>query len=76
MKWFIEKGNQYVRESDWKTIALLKLCLCAMGVMVGLKIPRRKAQVVGCAAFFVFLACYVPLIWKMVELVLRDRAQE
>lgn len=76
MKWFIETGNQYIRESDWKTVALLKLCLCAMGVMIGLKIPRRKRQAVGCTAFAVFMACYVPLIWKLIQILRRDEIQE
>lgn len=75
MNWLVEKGNQYVRESDWKTMALLKLCLCAMGVMIGLKVPRKKMQVVGCTAFAVFLACYVPLVWKLVEIVRRVEAE-
>lgn len=68
MKCFVELGNRYVKEADWKTIALLKFCLCAMGVMIGLKIPREKKQVSGCIAFSVFIACYVPLMWKLVEL--------
>lgn len=76
MKCLIELGNQYVKESDWKTVALLKFCLCAMGVMIGLKVPRDKKQVWGCAAFSVFVVCYVPLLVKLVQLVQRERSGE
>lgn len=75
MNCLIEKWNQYVQESDWKTIALLKLCLCAMGVMIGLKIPRRRMRAAGCTAFAVFLACYVPLMWKLVQILRREDAE-
>lgn len=76
MKCLMDLGNRYVKESDWKTMALLKLCLCAMGVMIGLKVPKKKMRVWGCAAFSVFVACYVPLMWKLVELWRREGCRE
>ena len=39
MKCLFSCANQYVKESDWKDFALVKLCLCAIGVMIGLAIP-------------------------------------
>lgn len=72
MKCLFEMANQYVEESDWKTLAGLKICLCAMGVMIGLKVPRKKAGAVGLAAFSIFLALYVPLMWKMVKIWMQD----
>lgn len=42
MKCLTDIGNRYVKESDWKTITLLKFCLCAMGIMIGLKVPRES----------------------------------
>ena len=47
MKCLIDIGNRYAKESDWKTITLLKFCLCAMGIMIGLKVPREKKQIWG-----------------------------
>ena len=76
MKCLIEIGNRYVKESDWKTIALLKFCLCALGIMIGLKVPREKKRIWGCGAFLVFAACYVPLIWKLVELMQNEACEE
>lgn len=76
MKCMIHWGNQYLEESDWKTIALLKLCVCAAGVMIGLKVPKQKKPVSGCVAFSVFMACCVPLVWKLVEIVKRSKCGE
>ncbi|MGN1101072.1 MAG: hypothetical protein ACI4RG_02705 [Huintestinicola sp.] len=33
-----EYADRYIKESDWKDIALLKLCLCAIGVLIGISI--------------------------------------
>lgn len=38
MNKLFEAANQYVKESDWKDLALVKLCLCAMGVIIGINI--------------------------------------
>lgn len=66
MNQLIHAANEYIKESDWKTIALLKVCLCAMGIMIGLKIPKRKMRLAGCTAFAVFAVTYVPLMLKLV----------
>ena len=44
MKCLFSCANQYVKESDWKDFALVKLCLCAIGVMIGLAIPKKKKK--------------------------------
>lgn len=62
MKW----ANEYIARSDWKTVALLKICLCAMGVMIGLSIPKEKRKITFLIAISVFTATYVPLMIKYV----------
>lgn len=37
----LEIGNAYVRQSDWKDLALVKLCLFSMGILVALRLPLR-----------------------------------
>lgn len=44
MKRLFELGNQYVRESDWKDLALVKFCLCAMGIMIGTQVPKNTKK--------------------------------
>ena len=63
MKLF-DAANQYLKESDWKTLAAIKFCLFSMGVLMGTYIRRDAKQNVRIAAFFVFLATYIPLMVK------------
>lgn len=35
MRYLFDLADQYIRECDWKDLALLKLCLCAMGILLG-----------------------------------------
>lgn len=41
MKNIFELGNQYAKRSSWKDFALLKLCLCAMGIVIGTNVPSK-----------------------------------
>ncbi len=68
MNKFFELGNRYAADSDWKDFALVKFCLCAMGVIIGANIPKKyKTQVTGAAAG-VFAITYVPLMAKVVKI--------
>ena len=37
-----EVADRYCKESSWKTLALLKMCLFSVGVMVGMLVPKEK----------------------------------
>ena len=64
MKKLFDAANRYVETSDWKIIAVLKFCLIALGMMVGMLIkPQHKKRVFFCA-LGVFLLSYVPLMIK------------
>ena len=49
MKDLFRLANQYIRESDWMDLARIKLCLCAVGILLGMQIPpkHRKAAALG-----------------------------
>lgn len=56
--------NRYCKESSWKTLALLKICLFSIGIIIGMLIPKEKKKAffgIGAAAF---LATYLPLMGK------------
>ena len=64
-------ANQYVAESDWKDFSLIKLCLCAMGIIIGASLaPAHKRTVVKVAAV-VFAVTYVPLMAKFFRIIFR-----
>ena len=71
MKCLFSCANQYVKESDWKDFALVKLCLCAIGVMIGLAVPKKKKKMPLLIAARVFIATYIPLMTKFLRIVFR-----
>lgn len=71
MKNIFELGNQYVKESDWKDLALIKLCLCAMGVILGVNVAPKHKKTVTIFASLVFVATYIPLMGKLFRIMLR-----
>ena len=64
MKKLTDAANRYLRACDWRDIAVLKICLCALGVLLGLAVPGRKKRPAAWAAALVFAAAYVPLVAK------------
>ena len=37
-------ANEYIQQSDWKDLALIKFCLFSMGVIIGLFVPSRDRK--------------------------------
>ena len=69
MKKLLDSANEYLRQSDWRDIAVLKFCLLSLGLMAGMQVPEKHKKRVGLLAFFVFLVTYVPLMKKFVGVV-------
>lgn len=72
MKNLFELGNQYAKESDWKDFALLKFCLCAMGIIIGTQVSPKYKKIVVRASAGVFIATYIPLMAKVCKIMMRD----
>lgn len=75
MKNLFEIGNQYARESDWKEIALLKLCLCAMGIIIGTQVKPHHKKPVIFASIGVFIAAYIPLMAKLSKIMAHNNSK-
>ena len=69
MKKFLEIGNRYAEQSDWKDFALTKICLCAMGILIGLKISENKKKSIAIISGVVFLGTYTLLMMKVFKVV-------
>lgn len=69
MNKLFECANQYVEQCDWKDLAMLKGCLCAIGVLIGISVPREKRKPFLIVAGIVFIATYIPLMTKFVKVV-------
>lgn len=60
----MERVDRYLQCCDWKDISLLKFCVCAAGVLLGLAVPARKKRPAVWIAMLVFVATYIPLMMK------------
>ena len=47
MKRLFDCADHYIQARDWKMLAGLKFCLCAIGVLLGLAVPGKHKK---CAA--------------------------
>ena len=61
MKRLMDAVDRYLRDCTWKDIAVLKFCLLALGVMLGIAVPARKKTVSAWLASLVFVGTYMPL---------------
>ena len=57
-------ADAYIAKMNWKDLALVKLCLCAAGVMLGLAAPKRVRKWAALGAVAVFVATYLPIMLK------------
>lgn len=67
MKKLFEYADHYCKQTNWKDLSLLKFCLCAIGVAIGLCVPRDKKRPVFLGALAVFAVTYIPLMAKFVR---------
>lgn len=75
MKNLLELGNQYAKESNWKDFALLKFCLCSMGIVIGTQVtPKYKKNVIR-VSIGVFIVTYIPLMAKVYKIMMRDNTE-
>ena len=66
----------YIKESSWKDLALIKFCMCAVGVLIGLMIPKGQKKWSLMAAGAVFLLTYIPLMGKFLGGIFRRETKE
>lgn len=76
MKKLFEIADQYIQESDWKDLALIKFCLCAIGIIIGTQVAPKHKKTVTVVAAGVFAATYVPLMAKFFNITARSIVDE
>ena len=67
MKRLFSAADAYIAKMNWKDLALVKLCLCAAGVMLGLAAPKRVRKWAALGAVAVFVATYLPIMLKFLS---------
>ena len=61
LRWLFDRADEYAAESTWRDFALVKICLCAVGILLGLLVPSRHKPKVAILAGIAFVATYIPL---------------
>lgn len=52
MKNPLEAAEDYTKQAGWRDLAELKCCMCALGLLLGLAVPRRWRKKVGRVLLF------------------------
>ena len=72
MKRLFASADEFLRESGWRDLALVKFCLFSMGLLAGLQVTDRRRKRVRIAASAVFLLTYVPLMAKFLGILTEE----
>lgn len=75
MKKLLNYADRYMEKADWKDMALLKMCLCSLGVIIGTSVSNKTKKPVKRSAEFVFVITYIPLMIKAVFVFLEGRTK-
>ena len=70
--WLFTSADRYLRASDWKDIALIKLCLFAIGLLAGMQVRDSDKKAVRAGAAALFVVTYIPLMSKYIGVQLVD----
>lgn len=62
-------ANEYIRQCSWKDLALVKFCLCSIGLLLGLLAPPRWRKRLLGGAVAVFVPTYTLLMAKYLRVV-------
>lgn len=76
MQRLLDYGDRFAKESTWKDFALIKMCLCAVGVMWGMAVPKKAQKPVAFIANLVFITTYVAIILKVLRVLDDHPSQE
>lgn len=68
MKKLFDYADQYIQESSWKDMAMLKFCLFSMGILAGIHITGKNRKKAGVMASAVFAVTYIPLMAKYIAI--------
>ena len=73
MKRLMDAADRYLQDCTWKDISILKFCLLALGILLGIAVPARKKKASAWLASLVFVGTYVPLMSKFLPYLLESR---
>lgn len=68
----ISVTDMYMKESTWKDLALIKLCVFSVGVLIGLCIPKKHKAVYSIIGALVIGVTLTPIMMKFVPMLIDE----
>lgn len=65
-------ADKYLKKCKWTDIALLKFCVCSIGIFIGMSLPKKKKNTARILSSIVFTATYVPLMTKFLPFLIEE----
>lgn len=76
MRRLFDSADEFLRRSTWKDLAVLKICLLALGFLLGTKVPRKRRLGARLLARLVFILTCIPLMGKYIGVLIGMRKRE
>ncbi len=73
MKKLFDYATAYAKQCSWKDFALIKFCLCAIGIIIGVLLPKTVIKPTLIIAGVVFIITYIPIMVKFIKVVVRKK---
>ncbi|MBR2596541.1 MAG: hypothetical protein IKE06_09495 [Solobacterium sp.] len=75
MRKLFDSAGAWMSASDWKDLAMLKICVASLGIVLGTSLPEKHRKKAAVLSGLVFAATYAPLMINYFE-VLRSMPEE
>lgn len=76
MKKLIECAQRYIKQMTVLDMGVLKICLLAMGVLLGISVPKRVKDYIAIAASSIFTGSYVLCMTKFLRFLLKCNQEQ
>ena len=75
MRKLFDSAGAWMSSSDWKDLAMLKICVASLGIALGTSLPEKHRKKAAVLFGLVFAATYAPLMINYFE-VLKSMPEE
>lgn len=76
MKRIFASADEFIRQSNWSDLAILKFCLLSLGLLAGMQVTEKCKKPVKITASVVFTLTYIPLMVKYLRILIGTRTEE
>jgi hypothetical protein len=66
MKKFLDFTTEYIRQFDWKDLTIIKVCLSAFGITIGLMLPQKHKKPMLIISILVFLGASASILFHFI----------